>query len=211
MNTIKKALGWLCIATVLGLGVTMLAFPASITQLAGLAVAQSSTQWNSLKDMAQGDGQASGVMLVSPCLWNGTTCDRQRGTIAGGASVSIVTTSATPISVDSGQGATLLNSTQTSAANTAQTITLTGTAGQRVNIDAIDVFVSAAGACTLTIVDNATTVWTHPIGTFIASSSNNPNVGASGLTISTGSTATVNVGACGVGVTSTLNVVSSKS
>jgi len=89
MNTIKKALGWLCIATVLGLGVTVLAFPASITQLAGLAVAQTSTQWNSLKDMAQGDGQSNGVMLGSPCLWNGVTCDRQRGTIAGGADVAV--------------------------------------------------------------------------------------------------------------------------
>lgn len=89
MNTLKKALGWLCIATVLGLGVTMVAYPAAITQLAGLAVAQSSTQWNNLKDMAQGDAQASGVMLISPCLWNGVACDRQRGTIAGGALVSV--------------------------------------------------------------------------------------------------------------------------
>ena len=206
----KKLIGYAALIAGLLLGAALVAFPAAITQLAGLAVAQSSTQWNSVKDMAQGDSQSSGVMLVSPCLWNGTTCDRQRGTIAGGGTVTIASTSATPVAVDSGQGATLLNATQVSAANTAQTITLTGTAGQRINIDGIDVFVSAAGACTLTIVDNATTVYSHPIGTFLAASPNNPNIGASGLTISTGNTATVNVGACGAAITSTLNVVASK-
>jgi len=73
----------------LTLAVTMLAYPAAITQLAGLAVAQTTTQWNSLKDMAQGDAQSNGAGLFSPCLWNGTTCDRQRGTIAGGADVAV--------------------------------------------------------------------------------------------------------------------------
>lgn len=92
MKTLTKALGWLMIACVMGLGITMLAFPASVTQIAGLAVAQTTTQWNQLKDMAQGDAQQNGVALISPCLWNGTTCDRQRGTIAGGALVTQATT-----------------------------------------------------------------------------------------------------------------------
>jgi hypothetical protein len=87
MTHLKNALGWLCLALVMGLGITMLAYPAAITQLAGLAVAQSLTQWNQLKDMAIGDAQSNGSALVTPCLWNGTTCDRQRGTIAGGALV----------------------------------------------------------------------------------------------------------------------------
>lgn len=89
MSMLKKVFGWCCIATVLGLGITIFAYPAAITQLAGLAVAQTSTQWNRLKDMAVGDGQANGVGLFSPCLWNGTSCDRQRGSVTGGALVNV--------------------------------------------------------------------------------------------------------------------------
>jgi hypothetical protein len=210
MKTLKKALGWLSIAVVLGLGITMLAYPASITQLAGLAVAQSSTQWNSLKDMAQGDGQASGVALFSPCLWNGASCDRQRGSTTGGATVTLSNTNINPGSITSVEGTTLQNSTQTSAANTAQTITLTGAASTRVTIDFIEAFLSAAGACTLTIVDNATTVYSHPLTVQVATSQLQVPLGNDGLSISTGSTSTVNVGACGVGITSTLNVVASR-
>lgn len=89
MKTLKKFAGWLCIATVLGLGVAMIAYPAAVNQVAGLAIAQSATQWNQLKDMAQGDAQATGAGLFSPCLWNGLTCDRQRGSIANGAQVDV--------------------------------------------------------------------------------------------------------------------------
>lgn len=89
MNTLKKALGWLCIAIVLGLGITVLAYPQAVNQIAGLAVAQSSTQWNRLKDFAQGDAFSNGVGAFSPCLFNGVTCDRQRGTIANGAQVDV--------------------------------------------------------------------------------------------------------------------------
>ena len=160
--------------------------------------------------MAQGDAQQNGVMLASPCLWNGTTCDRQRGTITGGATVSLANTSASPASTTTVQGATLQNSQQTSAANTAQTITLTGTASQRVTIDFVEVFLSAVGACTLTVVDNATTVYTHPLTTQVATTQLQVPFGNDGLSISTGSTATVNVGACGVGITSSLNVVAAK-
>jgi len=210
MNTLSIWVGRLCLAMVLGLGIAMVAYPASITQLAGLAVAQGTTQWNSLKDMANGDGQTSGVMLQSPCLWNGTNCDRQRGTVAGGALVSIGNTTVAPVSVTAGQGATLQNSTQASGANAAQTITLTGAASQRVSLTVIDVFLSAAGACTLTIVDNATTVYSHPVGTFTAAAPFQVQLGSDGLSISTGSTATVNVGACGAAITSTLNVIASR-
>jgi hypothetical protein len=63
--------------------------PAQVTQISGLAVAQSNTKWNRLKDMAQGDGQTSGIAFYSPCLWNGASCDRQRGSIASGAEVNV--------------------------------------------------------------------------------------------------------------------------
>lgn len=76
------------IALTLVLGLPFIAGSVAIQEVAGLAVAQSSTKWNSLKDLAVGDAQTNGVGLFSPCLWNGTSCDRQRGTIAGGALVS---------------------------------------------------------------------------------------------------------------------------
>jgi len=71
------------------LGGALVAFPQSVTTLAGLAVAQSSTKWNRLKDMAIGDAQTNGAGLFTPCLFNGVTCDRARGTIAGGQDVAI--------------------------------------------------------------------------------------------------------------------------
>lgn len=85
----KKIFGYTAIATVLLLSTAFIAFPAAIQSIAGLAVAQSTTKWNNVKDMAFGDAITSGVMMVSPCLWNGTSCDRQRGTITGGALVTI--------------------------------------------------------------------------------------------------------------------------
>lgn len=188
----------------------MLAYPAAVTQIAGLAVAQTATQWNNLKDMAAGDGQSSGVMLASPCLWNGTTCDRQRGSIAGGALVSLGNVAGTPALMSAVQGTTLQNSTQTSAANTLQTITLTGAASQRVTINFVEVFASAAAVCTLTIVDNATTVFSHPLTTQTSAAPLQLPLGSGGLSISTGSNSTVSVGACGAAVTSTLNVVASR-
>jgi hypothetical protein len=89
MRSLSKAFGWLVLAIVFGLGITMIAYPAAVTQVAGLAIAQSSTQWNQLKDFAQGDAFSSGAASVSPCLFNGLTCDRQRGSIAGGAEVAV--------------------------------------------------------------------------------------------------------------------------
>lgn len=211
MKYLNKPFGWLLIATVLGFGLTMAAFPAAVTQIAGLAVAQTATQWNNVKDMSTGDAQSSGVMLQSPCLWNGTTCDRQRGTITGGATVSLGSTTAAPPAFTPAQGVTLQNSAQTSGANAAQTITLTGAALTRVTINYVEVFASAAAVCTLTIVDNATTVYSHVLSTQTSAAPLQINLGSAGLSISTGSNSTVNVGACGAAVTSTLNVVASRS
>jgi hypothetical protein len=206
----KKLIGYAALIAGLLLGAALVAFPAAITQLAGLAVAQSSTQWNSVKDMAQGDSQSSGVMLVSPCLWNGTTCDRQRGTIAGGGTVTIASTSATPVAVDSGQGATLLNATQVSAANTTQSITLAATAGMRNKVTAIDAYLSAAGVCNIIIFDGAGNVFLHAVNTFTAAAPYNPQLGASGVSAPTGNIEIVSIGACGAGIVSTLNVVASR-
>lgn len=84
----KRWMPYTLAALILLLGSAVLVRGA-IQQLAGLAVAQSSTQWNNLKDMITGDGQTSGVALSTPCLWNGSSCDRQRGSIANGALVDV--------------------------------------------------------------------------------------------------------------------------
>ena len=83
-----KYTGHIALAMMIVLGTALAAFPEAVTSISGLAVAASSTSWKRLKDIAQGDAQTNGVALVSPCLWNGSSCDRQRGTIAGGALVS---------------------------------------------------------------------------------------------------------------------------
>jgi hypothetical protein len=84
----KAALGYTALALFIVLSASFIVYPA-VTQIAGLAVAQSSTRWNNLKDFAFGDSVTNGVMLQSPCLYNGTSCDRQRGTIANGAQVDV--------------------------------------------------------------------------------------------------------------------------
>lgn len=96
----KKTFWFPVLAIILVLGTALAAFPVAIQSVAGLAVAQTSTKWNSLKDLAAGDGQTSGVGLFSPCLWNGTSCDRQRGSIAGGALVSQATSGVAFFSVN---------------------------------------------------------------------------------------------------------------
>ena len=72
-NFFSRAIGIGSLATALILIGAFFAYPAAIQQLVGLAVAQSSTKWNLLADMAKGDANQNGVMLQSPCLWNGTT------------------------------------------------------------------------------------------------------------------------------------------
>jgi hypothetical protein len=61
----------------------------AISQIAGLAVAGSPTQWNSLKDAVQGDGLANGVGAFAVYGYNGTTLDRLRSSIANGVTVDV--------------------------------------------------------------------------------------------------------------------------
>jgi hypothetical protein len=61
------------------LGATIVVYPA-ISSIAGLAVAQTATQWNNVNDAAKGDALSSGILAMSPYLWNGLTFDRTKGT-----------------------------------------------------------------------------------------------------------------------------------
>lgn len=57
---------------------------AAVTQISGLAVAQTSTKWNNVKDAAAGDGLSSGIAASNCYLYNGSTFDRCRGDSSGG-------------------------------------------------------------------------------------------------------------------------------
>lgn len=77
-NQWKNIVGAVSIAIVLTLGITVVGKTA-ISELAGLAVAQTSTLWNSVADAAKGDGLTTGIMAQSSYLFNGVTFDRLRG------------------------------------------------------------------------------------------------------------------------------------
>jgi hypothetical protein len=70
------------------LGGVMIGYPA-ISSLVGLAVAQSATLWNNVIDAAKGDSQGSGILGMSPYLYNGVSFDRVRGDITNGMDVDV--------------------------------------------------------------------------------------------------------------------------
>ncbi|MFQ5695811.1 MAG: hypothetical protein ACE5HB_07475 [Terriglobia bacterium] len=102
---------------------------------------------------------------------------------------------------------TLRNSTATSGANAAQTVTIAAVAGQQVNLYSITVFASGAPTCTLN-VDNGvggTAIWQAEVTDATQHFRFQP-----ALTNPDGAGMDVDVSACGVGVTSTLSVVASQ-
>jgi hypothetical protein len=96
----------------------------------------------------------------------------------------------------------------TSAANTAATGTLTGTAGSRICVREIDLFSSAAGAATLTISDGATVV--QNFGTITTGTAATRIAGSPVLCGQTGNNVVVNIGAAGVGITTTTSVIADR-
>lgn len=206
----KQIIGFVTAAIILILGSALLVFPAAVQQIGGLAVAQTATTWNYLKDLAQGDDQTSGVALVAPCLWNGSSCDRARGSVANGQQVD-VTRIATGSGISPVEGTTLFNSINTSAANTALVVTLTGTAGTRVHLYKLTQ-VSCLGLGTssgLTVSDGATllNVLTGQIpSTPMSWEMDWPT----GLTAATGANMVITLGACGTGVAGNMEIVADR-
>lgn len=87
----KKGLaivGALVASTALILSTALIAIPA-VSQIAGLAVAQSSTNWNSVIDASRGDAQSQGILGMSPYVFNGLTFDRVRGDTTNGMDVDV--------------------------------------------------------------------------------------------------------------------------
>ena len=94
----KNIVGAVAVALTLVVGTTIVGRTA-ISELAGLAVAQTNTLWNSVADAAKGDGLTTGIMAQSPYLFNGLTFDRARGSIANGMLVQQTPSGTTAFSV----------------------------------------------------------------------------------------------------------------
>lgn len=74
--------------TALLLGSAIVAKTA-VSTIAGLAVAQSSTVWNSVKDAAVGDNLTNGLLASALYFFDGTDFDRARGSTTFGLLVDI--------------------------------------------------------------------------------------------------------------------------
>lgn len=88
MKHLGKLLTAVAIALTL-LTVSVYVVPAAVQGVMGLAVAQSSKQYNDVKDYAAGDGQTKGVLDAGCMLYNGTSADRCRGSITNGLLVDV--------------------------------------------------------------------------------------------------------------------------
>ncbi len=99
----------------------------AIRSINGLAVAQTGTLWNNLKDAAFGDDATKGIMVVSPYLFDGTNFDRARGDTANGIDVDVtrLNDGGNIISVDDGAGSLTVDGTITSIGNTTPSDTFT--------------------------------------------------------------------------------------
>lgn len=82
---------WIGALTVSALLLLLLPFAArtAVTDIAGLAVAQSQTLWKNLRDAAAGDGLADGVMASALMMFNGASFDRARGDTTNGLDVDV--------------------------------------------------------------------------------------------------------------------------
>lgn len=106
-------------------------------------------------------------------------------------------------SVSPVQGSNPVNSSTTGAANTAVSATVTGVAGKQTHIYYVLAVCSAppAAALALTVTDGGTTVFSTIVG-----NQGNVQQWPVALTGTVGGTMVVTMGACGAGITGTLNV-----
>ncbi len=68
---------------------------SAVQTIAGLAVAQSGTQWNNVKDLAFGDNMTNGVLAAGVVVYDGTNFDRVRGDTTNGLDVDVTRVSGT--------------------------------------------------------------------------------------------------------------------
>lgn len=87
-KTVSGIVGATLAGIVIMLSATMMAYPA-ISSLAGLAVAQSATQWNNVRDAAVGDNLTDGIFASGLMIFDGTNFDRARGDTTNGLDVDV--------------------------------------------------------------------------------------------------------------------------
>lgn len=104
------------------------------------------------------------------------------------------------------QGTTLLNTRQASAANTLNTITLTGAAGQRIHLYEVSRADCTAGTSSLQVVDGATLIYDTNAATVPVVPATFVKQWPTGLTGTTGQNMIVYVFACGAAGVSTVVV-----
>ena len=75
LKYIGAGCGALILGAVLLLTTTKVVYPA-ISSLVGLAVAESATLWNNVRDGSAGDNLTNGLLMTSLGLWDGTNSDR---------------------------------------------------------------------------------------------------------------------------------------
>jgi hypothetical protein len=97
MNNSFHKISMVILLIILTIGLTVLG-RAAITQISGLAVAQSATQWNNVKDAALGDNLTSGILVNGSYWFDGTNWDRARGDTTNGLWVNIKAT--VPITIN---------------------------------------------------------------------------------------------------------------
>lgn len=84
----KNIIGAVVVSLIVVTGMTVVGRTA-ISDLAGLAVAQTPTLWKNVKDAAVGDALTEGILASGLELYNGVSFDRARGTIANGLAVDV--------------------------------------------------------------------------------------------------------------------------
>lgn len=84
----KNIVGAISIAVLLTLGITTFGKTA-ISDVAGLAVAQTTSLWNNVRDAAVGDNITNGILATSVYMFNGTAFDRVRGDTTNGLDVDV--------------------------------------------------------------------------------------------------------------------------
>ncbi len=103
------------------IGLMTLGGYTAVRTISGLAVAESRTIWNNLKDAAFGDNAINGIGAFGLYLFDGTNFDRARGDIANGLDVDVTRVSGTVTTTTSGTitpADNLTNPTNTINSNT---------------------------------------------------------------------------------------------
>ena len=85
---LQYGIGAILVAIVLSLSLTV-AGKTAVSELAGLAVAQSATVWKNVRDAAVGDNLTDGILATALMLFDGTNFDRARGDTTNGLDVDV--------------------------------------------------------------------------------------------------------------------------